>query len=151
MPTLDLKQANEKTLSLIVYALSLVVVSLVAFLLFFPQVLAIGGGINVSMLPKFHAFINGTCAVFLVLGFVAIRNKRIALHRILMISTFVLSSIFLISYVIYHSQAPPTKFGGEGIIRYFYYFVLITHIVLAAVILPLALFTIARSWRGEFR
>lgn len=150
MPTLDLKQANEKTLSLLVYALSLVVISLVAFLLFFPQVLAIDGGLNVSVLPKFHAFINGTCAVFLVLGFWAIRTRRIAMHKTLMVSTFVLSSIFLISYVIYHSQAPPTKFGGEGVIRYFYYFVLITHIVLAAVILPLALFTIARSWRGEF-
>jgi putative membrane protein len=150
MATLDLKQASEKTLALIVYALSIVVVSLVAFLIFFPQVLAIESGINVSYLPKFHAFINGTCAVLLVVAYFAIRSKNIALHKTLMMSTFVLSSIFLISYVIYHSQAPATKFGGEGAIRYFYFFVLISHIILAAIILPLALFTIARSWRGEF-
>ncbi|PIO48937.1 MAG: hypothetical protein CMR00_02330 [[Chlorobium] sp. 445] len=150
MPTLNLKQASEKTLSLIVYTLSLVVVSLVAFLIFFPQALAFESGINVAYLPKFHAFINGTCAVFLVAAYLAIRSRNIALHKTLMVSTFVLSSIFLISYVIYHSQAPATKFGGEGLIRYVYFFVLITHIVLAAIILPLALFTIARSWRGEF-
>ncbi len=150
MATLDLKQANEKSLSIFIYALSVVVVSLVAFLIFFPQILSLGGGVNVSYLPKFHAFINGSCAVLLVLGFIAIKNKNIRLHKTMMVSTFVLSSIFLISYVIYHSQAPATKFGGEGAIRLVYYFVLLTHIVLAAIILPLALFTIARSWRGEF-
>jgi putative membrane protein len=149
MATLDLKQANEKSLSIFIYALSIVVVSLVAFLIFFPQLLSVGG-INVSYLPKLHAFINGSCAVLLTVGFVAIKNKNIRLHKTMMVSTFVLSSIFLISYVIYHSQAPSTKFGGEGAVRAIYYFVLLSHIVLASIILPLALFTIARSWRGEF-
>jgi putative membrane protein len=144
-----LKNLNEKSLSLVVYALSLVVASLVAFLMLFPQVFSLGT-LNVSYLPKFHAFLNGSTAVLLALGYIMIRQKRYNAHKIFMVAAFALSSIFLISYVIYHSQAPSAKFGGEGIIRPIYYFILITHIILAAGILPLALFTIARSWRGEF-
>jgi len=86
----------------------------------------------------------------LIGGYIAIRQRKYNLHRTLMVACFLLSSIFLVSYVIYHSQAPATKFGGEGLIRPIYFTILITHIVLAALILPLALFTISRSWRGEF-
>ncbi len=145
-----LKSLNDKSLSLIVYAVSIVICLAVAFLMYFPQVLAVGGGINVSYLPKFHAFLNGSCAVLLVFGYIAVRQKRYKMHKTLMVTAFLLSSIFLVSYVIYHSQAPSTKFGGEGIIRLTYFVILVTHIVLAALILPLALFTISRSWRGEF-
>ncbi len=150
MPALDLKQVNEKSLAILVYAISIVVVSLVAFMLFFPQALALGEGINVSVLPAFHAFLNGSTAALLMVGFWFIKQRKFQAHKTVMVSAFILSSIFLISYVIYHSQAPVSKFGGEGAIRYVYFFVLITHIVLASIILPFALFTIARSWRGEF-
>jgi putative membrane protein len=145
-----LKALNERSLAIVVYAVSIVICVAVAFLILFPQVLSLGGGINVSYLPAFHAFLNGSCAVLLVAGYVMIRRKRYKAHKTLMVAAFLLSSIFLASYVIYHSQAPATKFGGEGIIRPIYYTILISHIILAAVILPLALFTIARSWRGEF-
>lgn len=150
MPTLDLKQVNEKSLTLLVYAISIVVVSLVAFMLFFPQALSFGSGVNVSILPAFHAFLNGSTAVLLSIGFFFIKQRKFQAHKTVMVSAFILSSIFLISYVIYHSQAPVSRFGGEGAIRYVYFFVLITHVVLAAIIMPFALFTIARSWRGEF-
>jgi putative membrane protein len=145
-----IKTVSEQSMSLIIYAVSIVICLAVAFLILFPKVLAVGGGINVSYLPPFHAFLNGSCAVLLVAGYVAVRNKNYRLHKTLMLACFLLSSIFLVSYVIYHSQAPVTKFGGEGLIRPVYYFILLTHIVLAAIILPLALFTITRSWRGEF-
>ncbi|MCS6808988.1 MAG: DUF420 domain-containing protein [Bacteroidota bacterium] len=145
-----LKSISETSLSLIIYAVSLVICIAVAFLIAFPQILSLGSGINVSYLPSFHAFLNGSCTLLLIAGYIAIRRKQYRLHKILMITCFLLSSIFLVSYVIYHSQAPATSFGGQGIIRPIYYFILITHIVLAAVILPLALFTISRSWRGEF-
>lgn len=145
-----IKSMSEKSLSLIIYAVSLVICLAVAFLIYFPQALSFGEGINVSYLPRFHAFINGSCTLLLLAGYAAVRQKRYQLHKTLMVACFLLSSIFLVSYVIYHSQAPATTFGGEGIIRPIYYFILITHIVLAAIILPLALFTITRSWRGEF-
>ncbi len=145
-----LKSVSEKSLSLVIYALSLVICLAVAFLIYFPQALSVGGGLDVSYLPRFHAFLNGSCTLLLIAGYVAVRRKQYNIHRTLMVACFLLSSIFLVSYVVYHSQAPATKFGGEGIIRPIYFTILITHIVLAAAILPLALFTISRSWRGEF-
>ena len=90
-------------------------------------------------LPLLHAIINGTCAVLLVLSLRAIKAKNIARHTALNITTFGLSALFLISYVVYHFFVPETTFGGEGIIRYVYYIILITHIILAAVVLPLIL------------
>jgi putative membrane protein len=150
MAVLDLKAASEKSLSLIVYAVSIVVIALVGFMMLFPQALSFGSGVDVKYLPPFHAFLNGSTAVLLASGFAAILKKNVRLHKTLMVSAFMLSSLFLISYVIYHSQAPSTKFGGDGAIRGIYFFILITHIVLASVILPLALFTITRAWRAEF-
>lgn len=145
-----LKSMSERSLSLIIYAVSMVICLAVAFLIYFPQALSLGGGVDVSYLPRFHAFLNGSCTLLLIAGYLAVRRKQYNLHKMLMVTCFLLSSIFLVSYVIYHSQAPATKFGGEGMIRPVYYTLLLTHIVLAAVILPLALFTISRSWRGEF-
>jgi putative membrane protein len=145
-----LKSMSERSLSLIIYAVSMVICLAVAFLIYFPQALSLGGGVDVSYLPRFHAFLNGSCTLLLIAGYLAVRRKQYNLHKMLMVTCFLLSSIFLVSYVIYHSQAPATKFGGEGMIRPVYYALLLTHIVLAAVILPLALFTISRSWRGEF-
>ncbi len=144
-----IKAMSEKSLSVIVYSLTIVVVALVAFLIYFPQTLQLGK-INVSMLPALNAFINGTCACLLFIGYFCIRQRKFRLHKIIMMSAFILSCLFLVSYVIYHSQAPSTHFGGEGIVKSVYSFILVTHIILAAVIVPLALFTISRSWRGEF-
>jgi putative membrane protein len=145
-----LKSMSEKSLSLIIYAVSIVICLAVAFLIYFPQALSLGGGVDVSYLPRFHAFLNGSCTLLLIAGYIAVRRMQYNFHKMLMVTCFLLSSIFLVSYVIYHSQAPATKFGGEGMIRPIYYTLLLTHIVLAALILPLALFTISRSWRGEF-
>lgn len=145
-----LKRLSESGIALIVYALSITVISLVAFLIFFPNALSLGK-FDVSYAPVLHAFINGMCSILLSAGYVAIRKRRIRLHKTLMVSAFTLSSVFLISYVIYHSQQQePVHFGAQGMIRSVYFFILVTHIVLAAGILPLALFTIIRAWRDEF-
>lgn len=144
-----LKSMSERTLSLMVYSLSIIVVILVAFMLFVPQAITIEG-LNVMVLPKLNAYINSACTVLLTLGYFFIRNKRIAAHRMMMMSAFGLSILFLLSYVTYHSQAPSTSFGGEGIIRMIYFIILISHISLAAIIVPLALFTLLRAWRSEF-
>ena len=140
----------EKRLPIIIYSVGVTVVLLVAFLIGYPGALSLGS-FDVSYAPKLHAFINGTTAVLLVVGYTLIRARRINAHRVVMMSALFLSLIFLLSYVVYHSQqAEPVRFAGEGMIRSVYYFILITHIVLAAVIVPMAMFTIVRSWRGEF-
>lgn len=90
-------------------------------------------------LPMLHALINGTCAVLLVLSLRAIKAKNIVQHKTLNLAAFSLSALFLISYVVYHFFVPETSYGGEGLLRSIYYFILITHIILAAVVLPLIL------------
>lgn len=91
----------------------------------------------VFFLPKLNAFINGTCSILLLLSLYFIKRKKISIHKALNITTFILSSLFLVSYIIYHSTGIKTTYGGEGVIRSVYYFILITHIILAAIVLPL--------------
>jgi putative membrane protein len=145
----SLKGMSDRALAVLVYGLSVVVCGLVVILIVFPQVLRVEG-LDVSALPGLHATLNGTVAVLLLVGYRMIRQKRIRAHRAAMVGAFTLSCIFLISYVIYHSQAPATAFGGEGWIRPVYFFVLISHVILAPVVLPLALFAVIRAFREEF-
>jgi putative membrane protein len=93
----------------------------------------------VFFLPKLNAIINGTCSVLLLISLYQIKGGNIQTHKILNITTFILSSLFLVSYIIFHATGIRTSYGGEGIIKYIYYFILITHIVLAAVVLPVVL------------
>jgi putative membrane protein len=120
----------------------------VAFLLFVPQT-ALLGTLDVSFLPKLNAIFNTAASLLLVAGFMLIKNRKLLLHKIAMWLAFFVSALFLVSYVIYHTQAPPTSFGGEGFIRYFYYFVLLTHILLAVIIVPFVLITIYNSTTGQ--
>lgn len=90
-------------------------------------------------LPLLHAIINGTCAVLLVLSLRAIKAKKIDTHKALNLTSFGLSALFLISYVVYHFFVPETTYGGTGALRYAYYIILISHIILAAIVLPLIL------------
>ncbi len=140
---------SERGLRVLVWSLSVAVCLLVVLLIVFPQLLRIEG-LDVSVLPALHATMNGTTALLLVAGVLLIRSGRRIGHQRAMVSAFALSCLFLISYVVYHSQAPATAFGGEGWIRPVYFAVLITHIVLAPVVLPLALFTVLRASRQEF-
>lgn len=144
-----LKSLNERSLALIIGGVSIAVFVLVALLMSVPNLVTVDG-VDFSMLPAFHALINGTCTILLIAGYVFIRRRQIAMHKLAMVSTFMLSTVFLLSYVTYHANVPSTSFGGTGAIRWVYFFILITHIILAAVILPLALYTIVRAWRGEF-
>jgi putative membrane protein len=108
------------------------------------------GSVDVSALPTVNAALNATCAVLLVVGFALIRARRIRAHLTVMTSAFAVSTLFLLSYVTYHYHAGSRPFTGQGIIRPIYFFLLLTHIVLAAVIVPLALTTLYRAWRGDF-
>ncbi len=113
--------------------------------------------------PKLNAIINGTCTVLLLLSLYFIKQKNIAAHKKINILTFGLSALFLISYVVFHYFAPETKFGDldnngivsdqekvvAGNLRYVYYVVLITHIVLAAAVLPLILLSFFRGLKMQ--
>jgi len=105
---------------------------------------------DVSVLPAVNAFLNGTSAGLLTCGYLFIRRKRILAHRICMLTALGVSTLFLVSYLIYHFQAGSVPFRGIGVIRLIYFPLLISHIVLAASIVPLALITVYRAGREQF-
>lgn len=107
-------------------------------------------GYDTSFLAPIYATINGVTAVLLVSAFLAIRSKRVILHRRLMKTCIALSACFLIMYVIYHMTSPSTPYGGTGWIRGVYYFILISHIVLSVVVVPLVLIAFSRALSGDF-
>tara|TARA_Y100000746_G_C15335073_1_gene379391 strand:- start:144 stop:677 length:534 start_codon:yes stop_codon:yes gene_type:complete len=97
-------------------------------------------------LPKLNAIINGTAFVVLIAAWFAIKNKNVNLHKRLTSVAVILSVLFLLSYITFHFTTEPTKYGGEGTLKYIYYFVLLSHILLSAIIVPLVLFTYARGY-----
>jgi putative membrane protein len=100
--------------------------------------------------PALNASLNAASAVLLLSGYRFIRRRNVTEHRICMVSAFIVSTAFLISYLIYHARVGSVPFQGRGWIRPVYFFILITHIVLAATILPLALVTLSRALREQF-
>ena len=103
-----------------------------------------------AALPAVNAVLNGTSAVLLVVGFFFIRRRRITAHKICMLSAFVTSIVFLISYLTLRYFAGFTSFPGGGWIRPVYFTILVSHTVLAATIPPLALTVLYRAFRGQF-
>ncbi len=95
----------------------------------------------IYILPFINAIINTLCTILLLVSFYFIKNKKIEKHKQLNIITFLLSAVFLVLYIAYHYFAPETKFGGQGIIRPVYYFLLITHIVCSIIVFPLILWS----------
>jgi uncharacterized membrane protein YozB (DUF420 family) len=106
--------------------------------------------VTVSDLPALNATLNGISGVLLTIGYVLIRQRRERAHRAVMIAAFVTSALFLISYTIYHAQAGSRPFEGQGPIRTVYFTILISHVVLAAAVPPLALVTLVRALRERF-
>ncbi len=102
-----------------------------------------------GVLATVNAILNGGTACFLLTGYVFIRKRKIKAHRTCMVTAFVLSSLFLVTYLIHHAQVGSVPFQHEGWIRGVYFAVLVPHVTLAAVIVPLALFTIYRGWTGR--
>lgn len=98
-----------------------------------------------TFLPPVYAFINAITAIFLSIAYIAIKRKKIILHERLMKISIGLSVIFLVMYVAYHMTSDPTPYGGEGIIRSVYYFILISHVLLSIGIIPLVLVTYVRA------
>jgi putative membrane protein len=132
----------------IVWAVSVIVPVVVTILIYMPKGQLAGW--NLNFLPLMNACINSAVSVLLLLGYYFIRTGKQQQHKVTMLSAMALSVIFLLSYILYHYQAQETKFGGVGAIRYIYFFILLTHIVLATTIVPLALFTVYRSLSGQY-
>jgi putative membrane protein len=151
MQTVPNTAAKDKIFMPIIIALSIVIPIVVTLLMYMPRSQVVtSNGVITQFQPLFHAILNGLKAFFLLLGLYFIKGRKINLHRISMLTAFALSSIFLVSYVVYHYNVPSAKFGGIGAIRSVYFFILITHILLAGAIIPLALITIYRSFTAQY-
>jgi len=138
--------SNKKFIPLIIAA-SIIIPVAVAILFFMPK---IDIGSKLTVLPLFNAIINGSTAIILVLALKAIKAKNIELHRKLMTSAIGLSVLFLLSYITYHATSDSTPFGGEGIIKSIYYFILISHILLSVIVVPLVLISYVRALSERF-
>lgn len=103
-----------------------------------------------SFLPPIYASINGLTAILLVWAVSAIKKGNKKLHEQLIIICMICSTLFLLMYVAYHMTSVSTSYGGEGLIRYIYFFILITHIVLSVIIIPFVLFTFVRGIAGAY-
>jgi len=103
-----------------------------------------------SFLPPIYATINGITALLLMVAYFAIKRKNIVLHEQLMKTAIGLSLIFLVMYVAYHMTSDPTPYGGEGFVKYVYYFILISHILLSIGIIPMVLITYVRALSNLF-
>lgn len=107
-------------------------------------------GYDFSFLPPIYAAINGVTAVVLVVAVIMIKQGKRAQHELLMKIAIACSASFLVMYVLYHMTSEPTPYGGEGVLRYVYYFILISHILLSIGVIPLVLFTFSRALAGNF-
>lgn len=132
----------------LIYIVSAVLAAAVAFLILGPRPAGMEGALDVSALPLVNASLNGTCAVLLVAAVIAVKRGAIRWHKRLMLSAFTVSAAFLVSYVIYHwFKAGPKPYTGG--LRGLYLTILISHVVLAAVALPMQLITLYRGWREQ--
>ena len=140
----------EKKYSKLIIAVS-IIIPLVVALLFSVKLKDFGFDVEpLSFLPPIYATINGLTAIVLVLGVMAIKNGNQVLHQRLMTTAIAFSLLFLVMYVAYHMTSDSTKFGGEGTIRYVYFFILLTHILLSIIIIPMVLITYVRALSQRF-
>jgi putative membrane protein len=135
----------EKKYNKLIIAVSIIIPVAVA-ILFGVKLKDLGYDVEpLSFLPPIYATTNGITAILLVTAVLAIKKGKRQLHGRLMTGAIALSIAFLVMYVAYHMTSDSTKFGGEGLIKYVYYFILITHIILSVVIIPLVLITYVRA------
>jgi putative membrane protein len=106
--------------------------------------------LTVHDLPAVNASLNALSGVLLLIGFLMVRSGRIAAHRRVMIAAFATSSLFLICYVVYHAQVGSVRFTRQGLVRPVYFTILITHVTLAAAVLPLAVLTLSRGLKARY-
>jgi putative membrane protein len=106
--------------------------------------------LTVHDLPAVNATLNGISGVLLLVGYLLIRARKIELHRRVMIAAFTTSSLFLVCYLVYHAQVGSVRFVRQGFVRPLYFTILITHVTLAAAVLPLAIVTLSRGLKARY-
>lgn len=146
MNTSTISETKLKRFRLFIIIASIAIPTVVALLFSYK----IEGVDTFKNLPPFYAGINGFTAVFLVWALIAIRMGKRKLHQRLINLCMVLSLLFLLCYIAYHMTSDPTAYGGSGIAKYLYYFILITHILLSVAVVPLVLFTYLFAYQGNF-
>ncbi|SNZ01029.1 DUF420 domain-containing protein [Flagellimonas pacifica] len=143
----EVLSASEKQFKKWVVAVSIVVPLLVVLLFMYK----IPNAKPLKFLPPIYASINGLTAIFLIVAVWAIKNGKKKLHQRLMTTCIVFSALFLIMYVAYHMTSQSTPFGGEGTVRYLYYFILLTHILLSVAVIPLVLITFSKGYLENYK
>ncbi|NQY67114.1 MAG: DUF420 domain-containing protein [Flavobacteriales bacterium] len=131
----------------VVLVLSVVVFGVVVLLYNLPQQSEIPTFI--FSLPKINALINATCSILLLISVYSIKNRKVAIHKALNLTTFGLSALFLVLYITYHSFGIETKYPADAPFKMVYYFILITHIILAGLVLPLILMSFYFGLKGK--
>lgn len=139
---------NDKKARLLILTVSFVVFAAVVILS--KVKLEVDLGFNPHIFATVNAIINSIVSVLLVAALITVKQKNYQLHKNIMLAAMLLSVLFLVSYIAHHLFNGETKFGGEGTIKSIYYFILLTHIPLAAIILPFILFTAYRGLIGEY-
>ncbi len=156
-------KGNDMKYQAMIIALSVIIPLAVAFLLFMPEKLTVAGD-WVTFLPHMNGVINSVTSIFLIAGFFFIRFRNIQLHKTAMSSAFILGALFLVSYVIYHAASESTVYGdinGNGVLeleeadrigpmRNIYLAILITHILLAIIVVPFVLFAFYYALTQKF-
>ena len=135
----DYEKVKKYTPWVWILSIAIPVVVAILFLIKIPNIEPL------TFLPPVYAFINAITAVFLTIAYIAIKRKKIILHERFMKISIGLSVIFLVMYVAYHMTSDPTPYGGDGVIRSVYYFILISHVLLSIGIIPLVLITYVRA------
>lgn len=144
-----LKEVSVGKALAVILAISAAAFLFLIWLLYFRETADDAAG-WVYQLPALNAFLNSISTVLIVAGFVAIKQKKYIRHMKLMLTAFVTSALFLISYLVYHNFVGHTPFPGEGFIRPVYFFILITHIILSAFVVPLVLTSYYFAFSGKF-
>ena len=139
---------NDKLAKRVIIALSLIVFTAVVVLS--RVTVHVNLRFDVHLFATFNAIVNTMVSVLLLGGLAMVKLKKYELHKRIMLAAIILSALFLVSYICHHLFAGDTKFGGTGAMRTIYFIILITHIFLAAIILPFILFTAYRALTGEF-
>jgi putative membrane protein len=156
-------QAGGRNFNKAIVVVSVAIPAAVAFLILVPQA-KIDFGFNTRSLPLFHAILNSSTAILLLASLYFIRHGQVRAHRRANWAAVALSTVFLVSYVIYHASNPSTRFGDlnhdgvlsefekqqAGSLRYVYYFILSSHILLSGIIIPFVLFTLQRAYQQRF-
>lgn len=142
-------KTEDRSFALINTAVSTLALAFIGYILVVREA-APASGVDLRFLPALNAALNGTSAVLLAAGWLAIRGRRVRLHRQLMVLAFAASALFLVSYLIYHWAHGDTRYQGEGAIRAVYFAILISHIALSTVVLPAALTAFYLAWQRRF-